>query len=389
VGEGVKRSFVVTATHYRSGEVREFTVRDDRIVAERAVRSRTKPGLLFGPGLVDLQCNGYSGVDFNHPATTVEQIRSSIRSMWRDGCTVVLPTVITAPRERLSELFDRLVKAVEAPEIAQTAPGFHLEGPFISPEDGARGAHPLAAVSPPDSRLWKAVQKAAAGRIALLTLAPETKGAFRLIPRLREKNILPAIGHTMATTAQISAAADAGAMMSTHLGNGCPQQIPRHANPIFAQLGEDRLAASVIPDGIHLPPEVIRSIARVKGPERTVIVTDAMAAAAAPPGRYTIGDLVVEVGGDRVVRQPGSSNFAGSALTMNEAVIKYCRMTGRSLAESWDAASRVPLRLLSEAGKLGQLDCGTIIVDADERGFSVIATFRKRRMLWADESLAE
>jgi N-acetylglucosamine-6-phosphate deacetylase len=125
--------------------------------------------------------------------------------------------------------------------------------------------------------------------------------------------------------------------------------LHRHENPVLAQLGEDSLAASFIADGIHLPLEVLRTFIRAKGPSRTVLVTDAMSAAGAPPGRYTIGDLVVEVGKDRIVRQPGSPNFAGSALTMNDAVANTVR-AGLGLPEAWIAASTTPAKLLQRFG---------------------------------------
>jgi N-acetylglucosamine-6-phosphate deacetylase len=380
----VKGELRLRAAHYRTGEVQEFLLRGDRVAEIRSgTRGRTGD-LQFGPGLLDLQCNGFAGVDFNHSETTIEEVRESIRALWRHGCTSVLPTIITGTVERMESFFHRLGEALHDPSIAKSVPGFHLEGPFISPEEGARGAHPLHAVRPAEKRLWQRLQRAADGRIRLLTLAPEVRGALPLIRLLRSEGVLPALGHTMATAREVSDAADAGALMSTHLGNGCPQSIARHANPIFAQLGEDRLAASVIPDGIHLPPEVLRSIARAKGRTRTVLVTDAMAAAGAPPGRYRLGEMMVEVGTDRVVRQPGSPNLAGSALTMDDAVARYTAMTGEPLAESWDAASVRPAALLKRADTRKRVDLGTIIVDASGGGFRVIATLRGKRVLWRE-----
>lgn len=372
---------VLRAAHYRTGEVREFEIRDGRVSSGKISRGRAD--LVFGPGLLDLQCNGYAGIDFNYAETSVEEIRDAIRAMWRHGCTAVLPTVITGTPERMETSFQRLTEAVEDPAIGRCVPGFHMEGPFISPEDGARGAHPLHAVCPPEQRLWKRLQRASGERIRVVTIAPEVKGATKFIGSLRSENVLPAIGHTMADAKQIAAACEAGALMSTHLGNGCPQVMPRHANPIFAQMGEDRLAASLIPDGIHLPPEVLRSIARAKGRERVVLVTDAMAAAGAGPGRYRLGELMVEVGADRVVRQPGSQNLAGSALTMDDAVAGFCRMTGAPLAEAWDAASVLPAALLKQACNLRRVDLGTVIADARSGGFKVVCSIRGARVLWS------
>lgn len=376
------------AAHYRTGEVWAFTFRGDRLV-ERA-RARGEAELIFGPGFCDLQCNGFAGVDFNHPQTVPEAIAGAVRAMWRHGCTLVLPTIVTQHPERLEMLFRKLVAAVaDDPETRRSVPGFHLEGPFISPEDGARGAHLLDAVRPPDVKLWRRVQRAAEGGIRLVTLAPELPGALPLLRLLRREAVLPAVGHTMSDAAQIRRAADAGALLSTHLGNGCPQQMHRHENPVFAQLGEDRLAASVIADGIHLPSDVVRTIARTKGAARTVLVTDAMAAAGAPPGRYTLSDLVLEVGRDHVVRQPGAPNFAGSALTMECAVANYAAMAGTTLADAWDAASTLPRALLQRAAgdeKTSASDTGTLFIKLQGAGLAVVATLRQRKVLWWDAS---
>jgi N-acetylglucosamine-6-phosphate deacetylase len=266
-------------------------------------------------------------------------------------------------------------------EAARSVPGFHLEGPFISRIDGARGAHPAAHVRAVSEKLWKRLQTVAQGRIKLVTVAPEVRGALPFIRQLRSENVLPAIGHTMADAECVAAAAEAGAMMSTHLGNGCPQMIHRHHNPIFAQLGEDRLAASFIADGIHLPPEVLRSLWRAKGAARCVLVTDAMAAAAAPPGRYSIGEIEVQVDEDRVVRQPGTKNLAGSALTMEDAVAGLVRMAGVSLAEAWNAASIRPWELLRQAGAAKRRPESSVIARWNGSELHVVAAFRGTRVL--------
>ena len=366
----------------RTGATFEFVLSGARVLERRRVRAKTD--IIFGPGLLDLQCNGYAGIDFNHPDTTAEQMAAAIRAMWRDGCAHVLPTLITAAPERLTMLFRKLVAALESdPEVAASVPGFHLEGPFISPQDGARGAHPLAHVRGVSRKLWRAWQRAADGRIALVTVAPEAGGAIAFIRQLRAEKVLPALGHTMADAATISRACEAGALMTTHLGNGCPQLMHRHKNPVLAQLAEDRLAASIIPDGAHLPPEIVRLYRHVKGPERTVLVTDAMAAAGAPGGRYTIGDLVIEIGRDRIARQPGSPNLAGAAITMREAVERYIAMTGVPLAEAWDAASARAWQLLWRAGVAKRTPDSTLFARLHRGKLDVLATLHGKRVLWA------
>jgi N-acetylglucosamine-6-phosphate deacetylase len=370
------------AAHYQTGETIEFTLDEEEASGRRARKRDTD--LVFGPGFFDLQCNGFAGIDFNRRETEPIVIAEAIRSMWEHGCTEVLPTFITAAPDALEEfIFDMLQALASDPEAARSVPGFHLEGPFISGEDGARGAHPKAHVRKVSTALWKRLQTIAKGQIRLVTLAPEVGGALPFIQQLRAEKVLPAIGHTLATAARIAEAADAGALMSTHLGNGCPQIMPRHANPVFAQAGEDRLAASFIADGVHLPPEVLRSLWRAKGPGRGVLVTDAMAAAGAPPGRYSIGELEVQVGEDRIVRQPGTKNLAGSALTMENAVAGLVRMAGVPLAEAWDAASIRPWELLRKAGAVKRKPDSVIVARWDGAELKVVAAFRRTRVLWA------
>ena len=370
------------ASHVRTGETFEFVLSGGRVLERRRVRA--KSDIVFGPGLLDLQCNGYAGIDFNHPDTTPEQMAAAIRAMWRDGCAHVLPTLITASPERLTLLFRKLVAALASDaDVAASVPGFHLEGPFISPQEGARGAHPLAHVRDVSRKLWRECQRAANGKIVLTTVAPESGGAIPFIRQLRSENVLPALGHTMADAPTISRACEAGALMTTHLGNGCPQLMHRHKNPVLAQLAEDRLAASIIPDGAHLPAEIVRLFLRVKGSERIVLVTDAMSAAGAPCGRYTIGDLVIEIGSDRIARQPGSPNLAGAAITMREAIERTIAMTGIPLAEAWDAASARPWALLRRAGAVKRVPDSSVFARMRDGKFDVLATLHGRRVLWA------
>lgn len=372
------------AAHYQTGELIEFAIEGGHASGARARKRDTD--LVFGPGFVDLQCNGFEGVDFNRSETEPIIIAGAIRSMWEHGTTEVLPTFITAPAEGLNEFISDMNQALEGDaEAAKSVPGYHLEGPFISPEDGARGAHPVAHTKRVSTKLWAQLQKVAEGRIRLVTLAPEVRGALPFISQLRSEKVLPAIGHTMADAATIQAAAEAGAIMSTHLGNGCPQTVHRHRNPIFAQLGEDRLAASFIADGVHLPAEVLRSLWRAKGSARSVLVTDAMAGASAPPGRYSIGEIEVQVGEDRIVRQPGTQNLAGSALTMENAVSGLVRMAGVSLAEAWNAASIRPWELLRQAGAVKKKPETLTIGRWVDGELKIVATFRGTRVLWLKE----
>ncbi len=293
------------------------------------------------PGFVDLQVNGFGGVDFNTPGRSPEQICKAMDAMRATGVTLCLPTLITSSLEN----FASCAKAILAANDHAFA-GFHMEGPYISPVDGTRGAHPRAHVIPASIDDFKRRQDVAEGRITLVTLAPEVEGAIKLIEHLVEHNVRVALGHTAATHEHIKDAISAGATFSTHLGNGCAQTLHRHNNVIWEQLAADELIAGIIVDGHHLPPAVVKSILRVKGLARTVLVTDAISAAAAPPARYFIGELEVEVDANGRVSQPGAQNLAGSSLTVNAAVANTVRFSGFALEEILPLATSQPARYM-------------------------------------------
>ena len=234
-----------------------------------------------------------------------------------------------------------------------------MEGPYVSPDDGYRGAHPHADVAAPTLDDFRRRQDAAAGRIVLVTLAPERPGALRLIEHLVDAGIRVALGHTAATPPQIADAINAGATLATHLGNGCPQLLPRHPNVIWDLLSADALAASVIADGHHLPPATVKSLIRAKGARRTILVTDAIAAAASPPGRYSVAGVECDLDDDGRVSLPGTPYLAGSSLTMDRAIGNAVRFTGLPLDDVVPMASTIP------AAYLGTTTAGTITADWD------------------------
>lgn len=289
------------------------------------------------PGFFDLQVNGFAGVDFNTPGCTPEQIQHSTDAMKRTGVVRYLPTLITASIDRFA-VCAKALNDCDYPAIA----GLHMEGPYISPEDGARGAHPRQHVVPASIEDFKRRQEAAQGRIALVTLAPEVPGALQLIEYLAESNIRVAIGHTAASAEQIHGAVKAGATLSTHLGNGCAPNLPRHPNIIWEQLAADELLASFIVDGHHLPPATLKAMLRAKSPVRSLLVTDATAAAMSPPGSYTIGEAGIELSQSGRVAVPGASNLAGSSLSLDRAVANTVRFAGVTIDEALAMASTLP-----------------------------------------------
>src|SRR5919197_400892 len=231
------------------------------------------------PGLFDLQVNGFGGIDFNAPGLTDDRVDAALAGMRATGVTRCLPTLITSSFDRFAASA-RVLARMSREAIA----GLHMEGPYISPENGARGAHPREHVRNASVDDFKRRQDAAEGRIALVTLAPEVAGAVPLIEHLVASGVRVAIGHTAATPPQIADAISAGATLATHLGNGCAQMLPRHPNVIWELLAADAVLASLIVDGHHLPPATVKAMVRAKGAQRTVLVTDAIAAAGCAPG---------------------------------------------------------------------------------------------------------
>lgn len=304
--------------------------------------------LVLSPGWLDIQVNGFAGVDFNSGRTTpaeYEHAREALRAL---GVTRFLPTVITAAPDHLAECLARIDEARRAsPELARAMPGVHLEGPFISPEDGARGAHPLEHVRPPDPALFEELQAASGGRIVLVTLAPEQPGSVPFIRNLTARGVRVAIGHSLADGEQLAAAAQAGASLSTHLGNGLPALLPRHQNPLWDQLADDRLAASAIFDGHHLPESVMRVMHRAKAPDRLVLTSDAVALAGMPPGVYEgqVGGRV-ELHESGRLTMYGSEYLAGSASSLLDGVNTALRVLGLGLPEVLRFVTEVPQRLL-------------------------------------------
>jgi N-acetylglucosamine-6-phosphate deacetylase len=304
------------------------------------------------PGLFDLQVNGFGGIDFNAPDLTVERATEALERMRGTGVTRCLPTLITSSFDRYAASA-RVLARVSHPAFA----GIHMEGPYVSPEDGARGAHPRADVVPASVDDFRRRQHAAGGRIVLVTLAPEVPGAMPLIEHLVAADVRVAIGHSAATPQQIGDAIGAGATLATHLGNGCPQMLPRHPNVIWELLGADALFASVIVDGHHLPPATVKAMIRAKGPSRTILVTDAVAAAASPPGRYTVGGVDCELGEDGRVSLPGTPYLAGSSLTLDRAIANTVRFTGLPIDAVVPMASTIP------ATYMGMTTAGTVNAD--------------------------
>lgn len=316
------------------------------------------PDTYLAPGFIDLQVNGFGGVDYNSAATSQEEIARSIQLILSSGVTRFYPTVITGAPDDMKNALRNLRRAQESlPEGASMA-GFHVEGPHISPEDGPRGAHPKRWVRPPDVDEFRGWQDATEGRIRLVTLAPEWPQAPRYIERLVSQGVVVSIGHTNADADQIDSAVRAGATMSTHLGNGAHGILRRHPNYIWEQLAEDRLAASFIVDGIHLPSSFLKVALRAKGLERSILVTDASSPAGAAPGRYQLGEQAVDLTADQRVVLAGQDRLAGSALRMDRGVENLMKLAGLSLSDAVKMATANPARIGRVGGRENGIHAG-------------------------------
>lgn len=302
------------------------------------------------PGFFDLQVNGFAGRAFIDPEVTVADVEAIARAVLRTGVTRFLPTVITNAIETMSRQLAVIADAIEhVPCVRAMCPGVHLEGPFLHPDDGPRGAHPREHIRDPDVDLFDRLAEAAGGRVALLTVAPDRPGAPDLIRHARSRGAVVAIGHHRAQGPALDEAIRAGVRLCTHLGNGADAVLPRHPNYIWEQLGDDRLWASFIADGHHLAPPVLRAMLRAKTVGRSVLVTDAVSAAGMPPGRYRLGGTEVELTDAGRVVLPGTPYLAGSAADMPRVIGCAVRDGGASFIEAVQMATLQPARLIHGA----------------------------------------
>ena len=321
---------------------------------------------MHSAGLFDLQVNGFAGIDFNAETIDTDRLDHALEAMLATGVTACLPTLITAPADVLAARFIALDRAVAQSRLGPImVPGYHLEGPFLNPAEGYAGCHPANAMSAPDEALVERLSRDLSRPILLVTIAPELPESERFISAMTSTGRVVAIGHSAADTATVARAAQAGARLSTHLGNGLPQTLHKVENPLFAQLAEDRLSASFIADGIHLPPHALKVMLRSKGLERSILVTDAVSAAATRPGLYPFAAMSVEHAADGSVRLPGSRYLAGSALTLDSAVRNLVTWELATPDQALRMASRNPRDLMAAT-----LVAFSIEIDAGEVGWS-------------------
>jgi len=352
-----KGATYVEGLHYMDGQPVSIKIVDGKISKIKHLASRSgSPEMYVAPGLIDIQVNGYMGVDFSDQQLTPELMREATKALWKEGVSTFLPTLITRDHERLEKSFSLLAEVLEDEVIGKSIPGFHLEGPFISPVAGYRGAHPEQYVRLPDWNEFSELQETARKGIRLITVAPEMEGAIPFIRKCDESGVVVSLGHHNGSPAFIDQAVDAGASFSTHLGNGCANEINRHHNPIWPQLSNDGLSISIIADGSHLTREEIRTFYKVKGKDRTILVSDALSFAGLPLGEYEKDGMTYLLTKD-VVKFPSENVLAGAAMPISRCIGNMMRFTGCELKEAIQMASTNPARLLG-LNRLGKISPG-------------------------------
>lgn len=341
----------VCGRDYRTGQPIRIDIRDGHVAAVTAVSvaaDQLAQWPWLGPALFDLQINGHGGVWFNDPALTAEQVLTALAPHFAQGLTRLCPTLVTHASTTFLTALSAIRAACEAEPWADSmVAGIHLEGPYLSPLDGPRGAHPREHIRGCDWAEFEAWQAASGGRVRLMTLAPEAPGAVPFIKQAVASGVTIAIGHTAADANQIAAAVDAGARLSTHLGNGCAVQMHRHHNPLWPQLADPRLRVSIITDGFHLPQALIQTIVRAKTTCGVILTCDAAGWAGCPPGVYysPLGASELLPSGKLVVAGQ-QELLAGSASSLDRCVMLMQQLSGVPLSTAIDMASTAPAALL-------------------------------------------
>ncbi len=342
---------------YSDDKAVEVTLENGKILEIHPLASdANNPKTYIAPGLIDIQINGYMGVDFSGPNLTVEGVKKATKALWKAGVTSYFPTIITSDIERIKKNFAILAEARKDLEIGQSIPGFHLEGPYISPIAGFRGAHLEKYIKAPDWDEFQKIQKAADNGIKIITVAPEIEGAIPFIKKCVVSGVIVSLGHHNGSAADVQAAVAAGAKMATHLGNGCANEINRHDNPIWPQLSNDAITASIIADGFHLRREEVRTFYKAKGVNKTILVSDALDLAGLPPGEYIRGERTLLLT-PNVVKLPKENVLAGAASPISKCVGVVIDYTGCSLKNAIQMASTNPAKMFS-MDELGTIEQG-------------------------------
>lgn len=357
--------------------------------------AKENENIYIGPGLIDVQVNGYQGHSFSsaNKELSPEAIMQITKSLWKAGVTTYLPTLTTNDRNVFLKNFAILADVKDDEALLGSIPGFHLEGPYISPVDGYRGAHALKYVRPPDWEEFMEFYKASKGNIITVTLAPEVEGAMEFISKCQDLGIIVALGHHNGSAEQIREAIDRGARIATHLGNGLANTINRHINPLWPQLYDDRFMINIICDGFHLQPEQIGVFYKIKGPSKTIIISDVTSFGGLPPGIYlnSINDTL-ELTPQGAVIYPAQQVLGGSAVAMTQGVGNLIKYTGCSLGDAFRTASTNPAQLykLEDRGEIKPgMRADIILFKLEDFKLNIIKTIVKGKIVYEATELAQ
>ena len=337
----------IIAWHQQTRQPVRLRWSDGRITALEATDVAPPRDLWLAPPLVDLQVNGFAGVDFQQDNLTADELLKATRGLRGAGCTRFLFTLVTDDWMRLMARLRHVRKLrAESSELTEAIAGWHVEGPFLSAEPGFCGAHDASLMRDATLEHIRQLREVAGTDPVLLTLAPERDNALPVIELAASLGIKVSLGHTNAAAGQLKQAVQHGASAFTHLGNGCPRELDRHDNILWRVFELAGVKVSLIPDGIHVSPALFRLMHRQLPSDAIFYVSDAMSAAGAPPGRYRLSRLELEVGEDQIVRYPGRTNFAGSALRPIDGVFRAAEMLGVSWQDAWTRFSKTPADLM-------------------------------------------
>jgi len=327
----------------------DVVLREGTVVAvKRAGKGKADVGSatsIIGTTLFDIQVNGYGGVNLQGGKVTPEDVLAITNLLAAKGVSHWIPTLVTGAQADMEHGCRMMAEAMQHPAVKRAVPGMHLEGPYISPLDGPRGAHSPKHVRKPNIAEFDRCMKAADGKIAYVTIAPEVEGAVSFIKAVVKRGVVVSLGHHAGTPDDIAKAIDAGARLSTHLGNGMAAQINRHRNPLWPQLADDRLTASLIADLEHLPADVLKVFVRTKGPENVILTSDVVHIAGLKPGTYELGGMAVEMLPSGRVCLSGTELLAGSSLWLLQGLVNAVRVTDLTLEQAFACATTKPAKL--------------------------------------------
>lgn len=361
-GKSINGNFlsIIEGIHYSTGKPIRVEIADEFIsdICDIPFPQNHLKSLYIAPGLMDNQINGYAGIDFSGSNLKENDLFTAAKAIWSEGVTSFFPTLITNSHVNIVKNLTVLDKACcNNEQLDNSVPGFHLEGPYLSPVEGYRGCHPEQYMRKPSFREFSEYQKASGGRIIQVTVAPEIEGAMEFIKECTKSGIIVAIGHSNASADQINMAVDNGATISTHLGNGCANLIHRHNNPIWPQLANEKLTPSIIADGHHLTADEIKVFCKVKGTDNIILTSDVIYLAGMAPGHYSFLGADVLLKEDGMLINEELNCLAGASFPLKKGVENIMKLAGYSLSDAIKMASENVARLYS-LNSIGTLEKG-------------------------------